>query len=133
GGDADRGQRVADQYRLAVLAHQHRDVAGAHGFALDAGAPGAGVAEHGVDRGHAGAGGELARLRRGVGLAVALAVGFGRFRSLPKGECRRGRAVALVLGVLALAAGLDRVEADARIDEGRIDAVFVRLVCRLRL
>ena len=122
--DADRRQRLADAGGLAVLAHQYGDVARLHGAAVDRGAAGAGIGQHGMDRGDAGRGGQLPRAAGAVRLRLA-AGGFVRGRRLPQHQRRCGCAVAQVVGVGTMAARPHGMERDARVDERRVQLVVV--------
>ena len=125
----DRGDAAGDERRLharglGVAAHEHGDVAGPYRPARDRGAAAAGIGEHRMDFRDAGRGGERARV---VGLA-RLAVGGGRQDA--DGQ-RRGRgAFALVVGVVVAGAGLDRVEADAAVDERAVAGLRVQRLDR---
>ena len=135
-GDADRGQGLLDQRRLAMRAHQHGDVAGPHRAhavpVLARGRAGARLRQHGVDGGDAAPGRQLARLRCAVRPGHALRIEVGRQRCPPHDHRRRGCAVAQEIRIVALAAGFDHAERDARIDERRrID--LLRGECRLRI
>jgi len=80
-----------------------------------------------VDRGDAGGGGERARVVGVPGFDVALRIRWRRGR-LPQGECRRGRAIALEVRVVAPATGNDVAEGDTRIDEGALARLRVQRV-----
>ena len=123
-GDADQRQRLLDHRGLAMRTHQHRDVAGLHGFAFDQRLASTGVGQHRMDRGGAGMGGEFARFARSPRLLLALVVDRWRGRT-PDRQCGCGLAIAQKVVVATLVAGLDRAEFDARIDEGGIARVGV--------
>ncbi len=115
--NAHRAQRLLDARGLAMTTHQHRDVAGLHRAAVDAGAAVAATGQPTADGRHAGSGAQLARAAGAPGFGFAFR-GRWRRRRAPQRQCRGRGVIALQIGVAAFGTRLHRMKRDALGEEG---------------